>query len=587
MTAVLAGVLSAAMLTGCGIFNKETEKNTKTESAVSTASTSSDVSGDTVSLEGNIAAKSDNFSISLPVANFLFNSYYNNRRDYAAYSGLDVTKSLKEQYYDEENEITWFDAFMDETKKYMQHALILCEAAKADGLELEESDMESVEKSLNSIKSAAESAGMSVEDYYKTNIGPDVTEADLRSYLELTALANKYYNKLYKSFTYTDEEYEKAYEENKTSYQFADFLRYNFSFSSDTEASDDAAEKQKAKAYADDLAKCKTEKEFKAYVKSYLQKNPHLVTDSSESSMTAEQTAEALDSMVEKTFYKKYAYEVTSEAGKWIFDISRKAQDSTVIENANSYTVLVLVKPAYRDENLTKNVRHILFTADSYGGEDKALQMANEVYDKWKKGAKDEAFFGELASQFTDDTRSKSNGGLYTNVKEGDMVTEFNDWIFDSKRKPGDNTIIKTQYGYHIMYFVGDGDPIWKISVDTVLRKSSYEEAYKELTEKYQVEFDNEKLNSIEESDVQETSGISYQQGSSSGTQQSSAASGTQSSQTSETAQPETSTQQSSAAQTSTAQSSVVQSSAAQSSAAQTSTAQSSVAQSSTAASGR
>ena len=563
--AVLAGILSGSLLTGCGIFNKESEKDTKTTSTASTAAVSGEASNEKASIGGNIVAKTENYSITLPVANFLFNNYYDNNRDYASYSGVDVTKSLKEQYYDEANNITWYDMFMDEVKKYIQRALVLSEAAKADGLSLDDTDNESVNKSLDSIKTSADSAGLTLEEYYKTKIGEGVTQDDLKSYLEITALVSKYYNKLYKSYTYTDEEYEKAYDENKTSYQYADYLRYNFSFSTETDASgDDTAEKQKAKAFAEDLAKCKTEKEFKEYVRAYLKKNPHLVTDSSESSMTAEQTSEALESMVDNTYTKKYAYEVTSDAGKWIFDIARKAKDSTVIENANSYSAIVLVKPAYRDESLTKNVRHILFTPDSYGGEEKALQMANEVYDKWKKGAKDEKFFGELASQFTDDTGSKSVGGLYSNVKEGEMVPEFNYWIFDSKRKAGDNTIVKTQYGYHIMYFVSDGDPVWKLSVDTLLRKTSYEKSYNELTEKYPVTFDTDLLYTIEESDVPEVSDISYQQESGSQSNQTSAGA-SQSGQTSKTDNSKSAAQQSGSAQSSAAQSSAAQSSAAQS----------------------
>ena len=35
------------------------------------------------------------------------------------------------------------------------------------------------------------------------------------------------------------------------------------------------------------------------------------------------------------------------------------------------------------------------------------------------------------------------------------MVEAFNDWCFDADRKVGDYGIVKTQYGYHIMYFSG------------------------------------------------------------------------------------------------------------------------------------
>ena len=43
------------------------------------------------------------------------------------------------------------------------------------------------------------------------------------------------------------------------------------------------------------------------------------------------------------------------------------------------------------------------------------------------------------------------------------MVTEFNDWCFDASRKPGDTGLVKTKFGYHIMYFV-DSMEAWRSS---------------------------------------------------------------------------------------------------------------------------
>ena len=43
------------------------------------------------------------------------------------------------------------------------------------------------------------------------------------------------------------------------------------------------------------------------------------------------------------------------------------------------------------------------------------------------------------------------------------MVDTFNDWCFDASRQPGDTGIVKTTYGYHVMYFVGKtGTFYWK-----------------------------------------------------------------------------------------------------------------------------
>ena len=38
------------------------------------------------------------------------------------------------------------------------------------------------------------------------------------------------------------------------------------------------------------------------------------------------------------------------------------------------------------------------------------------------------------------------------------MVAEYDKWIFDAARKEGDTDIVKTDYGYHVMYFIGSHD---------------------------------------------------------------------------------------------------------------------------------
>ena len=40
------------------------------------------------------------------------------------------------------------------------------------------------------------------------------------------------------------------------------------------------------------------------------------------------------------------------------------------------------------------------------------------------------------------------------------MVETFDAWCFDEARQIGDHGLVKTQYGYHIMFFSGSHD-IW------------------------------------------------------------------------------------------------------------------------------
>ena len=103
------------------------------------------------------------------------------------------------------------------------------------------------------------------------------------------------------------------------------------------------------------------------------------------------------------------------------------------------------------------NVRHILIQpeGDQTDADWAAAEAsAQAIYDQWLEDPTEE-YFAALATENTTDPGSAETGGLYEEVAPGDMVTEFNDWCFDPERKVGDHGIVKTTYGYHIMYFVG------------------------------------------------------------------------------------------------------------------------------------
>lgn len=128
------------------------------------------------------------------------------------------------------------------------------------------------------------------------------------------------------------------------------------------------------------------------------------------------------------------------------------------------------------------NVRHILIEpeADEDGNiTDEAWtaaeEKAQEVLQEWEDGDATEDSFGELANTYSADTGSNTNGGLYEDVRPGQMVTEFNDWCFDASRKSGDTGIVKTSYGYHVMYFVSFTDEYYyKTVAEQELRYDDY-----------------------------------------------------------------------------------------------------------------
>ena len=185
---------------------------------------------------------------------------------------------------------------------------------------------------------------------------------------------------------------------------------------------------------------------------------------------------------------------------EWLFDDARKAGDSAVLESGTTYYVVVFHE-RFRDEYPTIDVRHILIqpaagelSEGDEGYEDEQAQLnadakakAEDILAQWQAGEATEDSFAALAMENSSDG-SKYDGGLYTQVYQGQMVTAFNDWCFDASRQPGDTAVVETTYGYHVMYFVGEDLPRWQAQVSDTLKNEDYAEWVTALTADVSIE---------------------------------------------------------------------------------------------------
>ena len=158
-----------------------------------------------------------------------------------------------------------------------------------------------------------------------------------------------------------------------------------------------------------------------------------------------------------------------------------------------------------KDSGNVVDVRHVLITpeggtTDSSGKTtytDAAWadcqKKAQELLDQWKAGEATEDSFAALANDKSTDPGSNTNGGLYAGVTKGQMVAAFDSWIFDESRKYGDTDLVKTEFGYHIMYFV-KSEPGWVFySRDGVIGEKA--KAYLEgVVESYETKVDYSKI---------------------------------------------------------------------------------------------
>lgn len=100
---------------------------------------------------------------------------------------------------------------------------------------------------------------------------------------------------------------------------------------------------------------------------------------------------------------------------------------------------------------------------------DEALVRAEAILADWEAGEKTEDSFVELAVEFSDTGTAASDGGMIEDIFEGYLTEELDKWCFEEGRKVGDCEIVKTMYGYHVVYFV-EAEPEWhRVCVEGVV----------------------------------------------------------------------------------------------------------------------
>ncbi len=78
-------------------------------------------------------------------------------------------------------------------------------------------------------------------------------------------------------------------------------------------------------------------------------------------------------------------------------------------------------------------------------------ELKDNAYNALK--TTEESIFAELANEFSEDEGSRSNGGAYRDIRQGQLIDALDSWCFDPARQYGDVTTIRSSEGYHILFF--------------------------------------------------------------------------------------------------------------------------------------
>ncbi len=443
-----------------------------------------------------------------------FNYYYQMSQQYEQYygsyygtgagkmmTGYDYTKTPADQEFVANEEAgltidkkygdnpTWADYFEQESLKEANSSTMLYKKALAEGYELTKSEQKDLDEFVESLQKNADEDSYSLDAYLRTNYGRGMSPSLLKKIYTKQTIVNRYKEDKQKELAndITDDEIEEEFNKNAKDYTTVDIR--NFTFNSTISADDKASKDDIKKANAD--LKKKAQAFLDAVNLSNFTQMAYDATDDKEQKELMKDDA-SYSSMADTNYTAVHDY-VSAEAADWAFSSDRKSGDKKLFEVKDdngiaTYHVYCMENVMKRDKQYPVNVRQILFMvtdgADSDATETEtghtdaeAKKLAEDALAKWKKGKATDESFAALATKLTEDTGSKESGGLYENVtKDSNYVEPFLNWCFADGRKKGDTGIIKTDYGYHVMYLSSKSkDPAWKNTVRDALASAKFD----------------------------------------------------------------------------------------------------------------
>ena len=425
-------------------------------------------------------ADGEKHNIKVNTYNYYFALYYNNLQStvssYKQYGidldeanmNVDFDKKLSEQTRTEDGKTTtWLEYVQEQVEDSIKDTYASYYKAvkenKGKDPEITDDQKKEIKEALKSYKESAHKYGYTVSGYIEAAMGHGVTKDVFVREATISYIAENYdsdHKNDSDSKTYTDKELNAYKKKNESKLQSVDIKMF------ECDSEDDAKAFKKAlKADGSNFAALASKYSSDDFDKK-ANKNSQETTYNDMARSTMEGLSVAISTADDD---KKYP------GLDWLYSSDRKAGDV----RQDSTTVVYVVKPVYMSDAKTVNVRHILIAPESSKSSDNssssksakdctdkewaaAEKKAKSILAKYNSGDKTSKSFAKLAKSNSSDGNA-SDGGLYENIIPNQMVPTFNAWCFDSSRKAGDVGIVKTEYGYHIMYFEGKNDQaVWK-----------------------------------------------------------------------------------------------------------------------------
>lgn len=418
--------------------------------------------------------------------NMALNNYMNQYGTYLSYMGLDLTGDLSTQMYSDS--LTFKDFFEKMAVENIIQTKALKAEAKAAGFTYDAT--KDYEDYLNYVSQAAEAAGMTEKQFVQENFGAYATTSRLKPIVMENLESSAYYDSVSDEKMPSDEDAENYYAENKDSYDSIDYRMTVINAELPTEPTDLADKTEDTTTTDNTTGSTSTDSTTGTDTTTYEPSEAEIAYAMEQAKAEADAALKSIakDGELKENAKRTSLASVTRE---WLFDESRKAGDTTVIEDEtnNRYYVLAFEK-RYLDETPTVDVRAVILSNDGD-------VSADSVLEEWKSGAATEDSFAELADKYNTASTTTSEGGLFEALSVSNVSDELKDWMTDSSRVQGDTAVIAPEgesYTY-VVYFIGTNEAEWMKSIKNTLLTDIMADYLEEITANYSVEDSRNNLN--------------------------------------------------------------------------------------------
>lgn len=434
----------------------------------------------------SVVASVDGQKVSIGMYDYYYASMVSYYEQYASYGyfDLDTTKDYSKQYTtnDDGKKVSWQKFFEDEALHEVEQITVYYSKAVEDGVTLTSAQEKTIETQIKTLKDSASQNNLSLDQYIKSNFGAYCSEETIRLMLTQYYMGANYKGKYKAETKVNDKQVKKYYDDHKSDYEKIKFYYIALPYDS----TDDDTKADSVKKAEEIMAKMKDKKSVLALVpdvySSYIESDAKSAMEN-DSTLTEEKAKEE----AVKTYESNVVATVSGsespfddEMNTWLFsDDTKVGSKKYYIDADNGYIYIVLkTEKASLENDETYTVRHILIQPESDDASSSSASSTEKKFTdaQWKaakkktdkivaefnKSDKSEYSFAKLAEQYSTDTASTSSGssdsfgGLYEGTVLGQMVDEFENWATDDSRKYGDVDIVKSDYGYHIMFFIND-----------------------------------------------------------------------------------------------------------------------------------